>query len=743
MTAHTRLTDPVIQLAPEPVWMPSASIAPTSPSRSTSSMVGPGPAPLASPLNILHLFKCLRRNWSKALSVAFFAAVLVGGMIFLFLPAAKPYATTKLYYPPKAAALGGQNEPLLNQRTQKELILSRSVLKEAAERADVASLESIQERGDGSVYWLSRELQIDFPPESEILKLTLNGDRMEDLKPIVDAVRDVYIAQFVDRSSRSRRDTHEKLKDALKLGEERLKSTQDDYQKVTEKIGGSDAAVIALQQKYAQEAQEKVRDLLEKVRYDLKNVRVLEAILVAKEPKPLPGATATPTEVRDADPEEYAELLKEKKGLETLYFRAKQVLAPEHQDLVIYRERIAELSRRMGQFRLPAPVNGNPTSAIRIQTSADARERIQELENDEKLLGERLAGKTAEVTQLRDASIASEKARSKLRDAEKNYTNISESLDKMQFDVGANRVQIMEETVTIRPNDAARRLKMTVLGGGGTFALVILTFAFLEFRLGRLDSPEQIREMGIPLFGTLPQKPKKKPDGQNEETDSQWEQIVTESVDSIRATLLHRAEVRGLNVVMVTSATAGEGKSSVSFRLARSIARTGKRTLLIDGDLRAPMLHTLFQKALSPGLSDYLRAPTDLVHNLQTTGHKDLWLMSAGACDGQVIDRLAQGGFADLLDVLRTMFDFILIDSSPILPVADGLIMARQCDGVVMSVLCDVTRIERVTSARHRLASVGIQPLGAVVSGTREEAYGIAIESADGKALPSLVDIGG
>jgi polysaccharide biosynthesis transport protein len=200
--------------------------------------------------------------------------------------------------------------------------------------------------------------------------------------------------------------------------------------------------------------------------------------------------------------------------------------------------------------------------------------------------------------------------------------------------------------------------------------------------------------------------------------------LLTESVDAARSLLLHTARTEKVQIVMITSALAGEGKTSLASHLAASLARAGRRTLLLDSDLRKPTLHRLFNMSREPGLSEVLRGTAGLPEVIRDTPIANLSLISAGQADASALQALAQDAIADLFTQLRTQYDFIVVDSCPVLPVADSLLVGQYVDAVIFSLLREVSRLPRVQAAYQRLAMLGIPMLGAVVSGTRDHTYG-------------------
>ena len=231
--------------------------------------------------------------------------------------------------------------------------------------------------------------------------------------------------------------------------------------------------------------------------------------------------------------------------------------------------------------------------------------------------------------------------------------------------------------------------------------------------------------LGMEVVGTVPAPPRRFVRALTGSTDDgAWQTILTESVDSFRTRLLHTARSHSLQVVMVSSADSGEGKTSLACHLALSLARSGLRTLLVDADLRNPTANALFQMAQVPGLSEVLRGIVPTEEAVKPTPVTNLSLLPAGMCNSRVIELLAQEALGNVFLKLRQEFDFIVVDSSPILPVADPLLIAQHADGVVFSLMREVSRIHAAREAIDRLHALNVFTLGAVVNGTLPSSYG-------------------
>ncbi len=198
--------------------------------------------------------------------------------------------------------------------------------------------------------------------------------------------------------------------------------------------------------------------------------------------------------------------------------------------------------------------------------------------------------------------------------------------------------------------------------------------------------------------------------------------MLIESIDGVRTNLIHCQGSESTQVVMITSALDREGKTTVASQLAASLARGGRRALLIDGDLRRPAAHRLFELPLEPGLCEVLRGEADVNDVIRPTRAAGLWMIPAGQYDLESIQALSKDGLAEVFETLRQKFEFIVVDSAPVLTIADSLMLGQHVDAVIMSVVRDVSQAPKVYDACERLRAVGMRILGCVVNGERSAA---------------------
>ena len=195
----------------------------------------------------------------------------------------------------------------------------------------------------------------------------------------------------------------------------------------------------------------------------------------------------------------------------------------------------------------------------------------------------------------------------------------------------------------------------------------------------------------------------------------------TEEFRTLRSRLYHTREKMTLKKILVTSALPKEGKSFTAANLAQVLVRQhGRRVLLIDADLRGPRLHTMLGTTSSPGLTDYLQGGSDEFSVMQRGPMENLFFVPSGHEITEPAELVANGRLKFLLQRVEALFDWIVVDSPPAVPVSDASILAKLCDGVLMVVRSNATPIDMARRAREEFPDEAL--VGVVLNGTDKEA---------------------
>jgi protein-tyrosine kinase len=201
-------------------------------------------------------------------------------------------------------------------------------------------------------------------------------------------------------------------------------------------------------------------------------------------------------------------------------------------------------------------------------------------------------------------------------------------------------------------------------------------------------------------------------------------QTQTECFRTLRSRLFQIAGTRQLKRVLVTSSIPAEGKTFVASNLAQSIVRQdNRRVLIIDGDLRASRLHEVLGAPATPGLTEYLRGQADEITVIQKGMEANLCFIPGGSLVTNPSELLLSERMVKLLDRVGPMFDWLVLDSPPALPVHDASMLADLCDGVLFVVHAGSTHFELAEKASGEFRDKNL--LGVVLNCVdKNESYG-------------------
>lgn len=191
-----------------------------------------------------------------------------------------------------------------------------------------------------------------------------------------------------------------------------------------------------------------------------------------------------------------------------------------------------------------------------------------------------------------------------------------------------------------------------------------------------------------------------------------------EEFRSLRTRLNHLQTQQQLKTLVVTSASPAEGKSFTAANLAISQSQlAGKRVLLADFDFRRPSVDKALQIPCAPGLTDYLQGRASLQEILYKIQNLNLFVLTAGDAVANPLELLNLNECHSLIHSLREHFDWVIIDSPPLLFAADGNLLSTLCDGTILVVRIGATTVDSVSRAMQSLCENNV--LGVVVNGAR------------------------
>ena len=191
--------------------------------------------------------------------------------------------------------------------------------------------------------------------------------------------------------------------------------------------------------------------------------------------------------------------------------------------------------------------------------------------------------------------------------------------------------------------------------------------------------------------------------------------ITAESYRSLRTIIQYSSIDKQVKTLVVTSSNAGEGKSTVAGNLAYTFFQSGKRVLIIDCDLRKPSLHRKFNVSNEVGLTDVLVGTSEL-NKVMKKIDDNLYLLTTGTLPPNPAEIIGSNTMENFLDECKINFDYIILDTPPILPVTDSKLLAIKADATVLVVRSEISKLKHVSQAFKELGKVNANVIGTILN---------------------------
>jgi capsular exopolysaccharide synthesis family protein len=270
------------------------------------------------------------------------------------------------------------------------------------------------------------------------------------------------------------------------------------------------------------------------------------------------------------------------------------------------------------------------------------------------------------------------------------------------------------------PTSPSLRRTLLVSVGGG-LALGALLGIGRELFDDTFSTPGDVETwLRVPVLGTIPHVAAEGDTAQAMYTLEHSGSAAAEAVRGIRTVLDMSPQSSGFRRLLVSSATASEGKTTTAVRLAIAFATLGRRVVLVDADLRRPQLHRIFSQERANGLTDVLDG-AEAGSVIEASGVTGLDLITAGTGGRRGVERLNSTEMTTLLETLDTLYDVVVIDTPPAGVVSDAAVLCRQVDGVVFVVRGHEPSRVAVRSALEGLEQVGASVFGVVLNAIERE----------------------
>ena len=279
--------------------------------------------------------------------------------------------------------------------------------------------------------------------------------------------------------------------------------------------------------------------------------------------------------------------------------------------------------------------------------------------------------------------------------------------------VGTNNIAVVDPArIPEKPSSPSLPLNLMLALFLGVVVATVTTLALEQIDEAVKDPSDVAEATGLPLLGTIPRVDTASP----AELVRDRKSSVSEAYLSLQTNLEFSTNHGFPRSLAVTSTRAAEGKSTSSFAVAQSLARTGRRVVLVDGDMRSPSLHGLFGVENARGVSNFLAGESDLAGMLVATEEGSLSLLLAGPQPPNAAELLTGPRFDTMIKSLLEHFDHIIVDSPPVLGLADAPLIASRVEGVIYAVQAQGARTSTIRAAIMRLKSANANLVGVVLT---------------------------
>lgn len=695
-------------------------------------------------ISLRFLVRTLSQWWYIALPLGCVLAVIAAAVVMLsFTPVYRSTAVLKIASYTPYIAYTSNEQPMNPEEfteTQIELLRSALVMEQLANNPRISGLAELSEKENPAI-WLAKNIRVDQVGNSELYNVFLDATHPDDCAILVNAVLDEY---FAVRS----RDQESQTKRVLELldQEKQIRAVEIDrlrgkMRELGKNVIGADP-VTGMPAKGGDTLLGPLKELGDKVSAAEMDRKMLEMEITAIRE----SIEKQDIEVADVEIEVAVSESQEVSDLRALIATKKATL---HRV-----ESAAAMGKQDGSYRrLQREIDGlerslatlaqqtRPLIAEQLKTMSalDNQDLLKQLKAElelkktyESLFRERYEEQLVAASDSGDQLMDLQFTKAELVREEKVFEMICERMTVLTTEARApGRVALLSSAEPpLGPVESLplRNLAVAIFASGCfPFALALLW----ELSVRRIGDVDQLSyHASLPVVGEVAKLPMRiralTPGG------SRALSLFEESIDSLRVGLILADQNKDLQVIAITSAVHSEGKSSVSSQLAVSIGRSIKEpVLLIDGDLRVPDVHHIFEVPNEMGMAAVLDGRATLDEAIITSWSDTVHLLPAGRLKKSPHKLMSIEALTELLDELRTRYRYIVIDTPPILSASEALMLAKVADGTVLSTRRNVSRESQVRIAYERLMKAGARPMGAVFNGVPTRSYASTYGSYD------------
>ncbi|MEX2140302.1 MAG: polysaccharide biosynthesis tyrosine autokinase [Pirellulales bacterium] len=712
----------------------------------------------AGPLFLLTVGKVVwRRKWLVALGLV--VGLLTGGFYYTQCVPIYESAAQVLVVKKRPEVIVGQNAHLSHFEdyvdTHRTLIQSPLIIDRAVKQGNLAALVTFAGEERPLTEAVIDSLSVDPVSQSSktaaesILALSYRGKVAEECPVITEAILASY-RQFLDETYRDMSDDTAKLiseaRDILQKDLAAQEAGYREFRQTSPLIRKGAEDVNPRQERLTRIEAERSQLLFRKAELEA-NLATLESAtksgLSARELIVLASDLANQAE-HSTQPDERVTLESQLLPLLVEEQRLLQDLGPNHPHVQSVRKQIAATR---DFFALPSGTynrlterpsrNGNEAGSAEERVQLYVQDLQQELEHV------RQSDESLAALYQREHQAAREIANYQIRDDEyrrgiERTQALYDGIVKQLHDASMVKQYGGFEARIIAPPGIGKKVlpnAMTVFPVSGLlgvlFGLVLVRAVELMDR--RFRTPQQVgQELGLPVFGHIPWFEVNQSSGAGVVANGRSLAPVlsayhrprspeSEAYRALRTVLLFSGAAEGNRVIQITSPNSGAGKTVLVANVAISMAQSGKKVLLIDAELRKPEQHRLFGISGKVGLASVIAQDVEIHDAVQDVGIANLWLLPCGLIPPDPAELLTSPRFSELIAVVRETYDYVLLDSPPVLAVTDPCVVGARVDGVLLTLHISKDSREHAERAEAILSATGANVLGVVVNGVPQD----------------------
>jgi len=398
--------------------------------------------------------------------------------------------------------------------------------------------------------------------------------------------------------------------------------------------------------------------------------------------------------------------------LEAQYMKLSETYKPEYPEMVRLKNQMQTLQKRMD-----AETN-KVIAAIKTDYNSSLRR--------ESLVRQAFQQQKAKVMEMKEQGIQYNILKREADTNKELYKGLLQRMKEAGISAGltASNIQVMDKAeIPMGPYKPNKQRNLLIAAVVGLFLGIGLAF-FFEYLDNTVKNPEDVEQLiRLPSFGMVPEisyERKKRLEKASCPvelvTHGHPKSILSEAYRNIRTSILLSFSEKPPKKIVITSPNPSEGKTTTVINTAIALSQTGAQVLVIDGDMRHPRIHKIFNEENGAGLSNFLSGNAPIESVIKKTEVPNLYYMPAGPIPPNPSELIGSKLFKVMMDSLGKKFDHIILDSPPALGFADSVILSTAVDGVVIVVLGGKTPRETLQRTKEILCQVNAKILGVVIN---------------------------